>query len=92
MLGGEIDYAVGFQYRDETYETYETGVSEFYDGYQFPCSAGPEIKDCASGRTGLFGFLPPSFPIDEDRDIWSASADTANRHNHLARISLLIVR
>ena len=70
--GGVIDYAVGFQYRDETYET---GVSGFYDGNEFPCAAGPEIKDCTSGRTGLFGFLPPSFPIDEDRDIWSVFAE-----------------
>ena len=72
MGGGQIDYALGFQYRDESYKT---GVSGFYDGVQFPCSAGPEIKDCETGRTGLFGFLPPSFPIDEDRDIWSAFAE-----------------
>ena len=65
---GSLAYAVGFQYRDETYET---GVTGFYDGNEFPCAAGPEIKDCTTGRTGLFGFLPPSFAIDQDRDIWA---------------------
>ena len=68
MGGGAINYAVGFQYRDETYET---GIDGFYNGTEFPCAAGPEIKDCATGRTGLFGFLPPNFDIDEDRDIWA---------------------
>ncbi len=68
MPAGVIDYAVGFQYRDETYESGPTG---FYNGDVFPCSAGPEITDCTTGRTGLFGFLPPGFPIDEDRDIWA---------------------
>jgi outer membrane receptor protein involved in Fe transport len=69
MPAGAIDYAVGFLYRDETYETGQNG--SFYDGEVYPCSAGPEIKDCTSGRTGLFGFLPPGFTIDEDRDIWA---------------------
>ena len=65
---GTISYAVGFQYRDETYESGPTG---FYDGNVYPCAAGPEITDCTTGRTGLFGFLPPGFPIDQDRDIWA---------------------
>lgn len=72
MPAGTIDYAFGFQYRDETYET---GIKGFYDGVEFPCQAGPEIKDCSTGRTGLFGFLPPNFAIDEDRDIWAAFAE-----------------
>ena len=65
---GSVAYAVGFQYRDETYESGPTG---FYNGNNFPCNAGPEIKDCTTGRTGLFGFLPPGFDIDQDRDIWA---------------------
>ena len=67
---GGIDYAVGVQYRDETYQS-GVGVSSFYHGLTYPCAAGPEIKNCATGRTGLFGFLPPSFPIDDSRRLWS---------------------
>ena len=69
LPNGEIDYAVGFQYRDETYESGQGDT--FYNGALYPCSAGPEIKDCTTGRTGLFNFLPPGFDIDEDRDIWA---------------------
>ena len=70
MPAGAIDYAVGGQYRSETYES---GVDDdsFYNGITYPCKAGPEIKNCATGRTGLFGFLPPAFKIDQDRNIWS---------------------
>ena len=70
MPAGSVDYAVGFQYRDETYQS-GVDVNSFYHGLTYPCAAGPEIKDCATGRTGLFGFLPPSFPIDDSRSIWS---------------------
>jgi len=73
MPAGTIDYAFGFQYRDETYESGQYG--NFYDGDVYPCAAGPELKDCTSGRTGLFGFLPPGFEIDEDRDIWAIFAE-----------------
>ena len=71
LAGGNVEYAAGMQYRSETYES---GVddSDFFNGITYPCSAGPEIKDCETGRTGLFGFLPPSFPIDDERRIWSA--------------------
>ena len=34
-----------------------------------PC-VGLDVKDRETGRTGLFK-LPPSFPIDADRDIYS---------------------
>ena len=70
MPAGNIDYAVGVQYRDETYQS-GVDVSSFFNGVTYPCAAGPEIKDCETGRTGLFGFLPPSFPIDDSRSIWS---------------------
>ena len=74
LAGGTVEYAAGLQYRSETYES---GVddSDFFNGVTFPCAAGPEIKDCETGRTGLFGFLPPSFPIDDERNIWSAFAE-----------------
>ena len=70
LPGGELEYAVGAQYRDETYKS---GVStnSFYNGNTYPCTVAPEVKDCTTGRTGLFGFLPPVFPIDDDRTIYS---------------------
>ena len=74
LPGGGVEYAVGAQYRSETYESGVDG-SDYFHGVNFPCAAGPEIKDCDTGRTGLFGFLPPSFPIDDDRRIWSAFAE-----------------
>ena len=66
----ELNYAIGAQWRSETYES---GVLSggLNDGLEYPCIQGPEIKDCATGRTGLFGFLPPGFPIDQDRNIQS---------------------
>jgi len=74
LPAGNIDYAVGFQYRDESYES-GVPAGSFFDAIEFPCAAGPEIKSCTSGQTGLFGFLPPSTPIDEDRDIWGIFAE-----------------
>ena len=74
MQAGAIDYAAGVQYRSETYES-GVATTSFYNGITFPCAAGPEMKDCDTGRTGLFGFLPPSFPIDDERNIWSAFAE-----------------
>jgi len=72
MPTGSIDYALGFQYRDETYES---GIDGFFNGTDFPCAAGPEIQTCDTGQTGLFGFLPPNFDIDEDRDVWAMFAE-----------------
>ena len=69
LPAGNIDYAIGAQYRSETYQSGQDPRSLFY-GPNYPCAAGPEIKDCDTGRTGLFGFLPPSFPIDQERSIW----------------------
>ena len=76
MPAGNVDYAVGVQYRDETYES-GVDVSSFFNGVTYPCAAGPEITDCAIGRTGLFGFLPPSFPIDDGRSIWSVFGEAS---------------
>ncbi len=73
MAAGEIGFAVGAQWRSETYES---GAYEINDFALFPCAAGPEIKDCTSNRNGLFGFLPPVSQIDEDRDIYSLFGET----------------
>ena len=68
LPGGELNFAVGAQLRSETYKS---GPGDINDSAQFPCTAGPEIKDCTTNRSGLFGFLPPSAHIDEDRDIYA---------------------
>ena len=68
LPGGALNFAVGAQWRSETYEVTPFDISDFA---QFPCAAGPEIKDCTTNRNGLFGFLPPISAIDEDRDIYS---------------------
>ena len=44
----------------------------FNDGNAHPCPAGPGITTCPDAeRTGLFGFLPPVFAVDEQRSIYS---------------------
>ena len=66
--GSQVDFAAGLQRR---WESYASGVlaGGLNDGLTYPCVAGPEIKNCERGRTGLFGFLPPGFPIDSSRGI-----------------------
>ena len=74
LPAGGIDYAVGAQLRSETYES-GVAATSFFHGETYPCAAGPQIKDCDTGHTGLFGFLPPVFPIDDKRNVWSAFAE-----------------
>ena len=68
LPGGDLNFAAGFQWRSETYKTTPLAFSDFE---RFPCAAGPEIKDCTTDRIGLYSFLAPGFPIDEERDIYS---------------------
>ena len=68
LPGGVPGFAIGAQWRSETYKVTPFDISDFA---QFPCAAGPEIKDCITNRNGLFGFLPPISAIDEDRSIYS---------------------
>ena len=68
LPGGALNFAAGFQWRHETYRIKPLAFSDFE---QFPCTAGPEIKDCTVDRNGLYSFLSPGFPIDEERDIYS---------------------
>ena len=73
---GNLDaaYALGAQLRNETYESGPIeGLQN--NGVRYPCQAGPEITNCTTSRTGLFGFLPPSFPINESRNIQSLFAE-----------------
>lgn len=66
-----VDFALGAQWRRETYRS-GPPPGAWNDGIAHPCSTGPGITQCAAElRTGLFGFLPPHFAIDEERDIGS---------------------
>ena len=70
VMFDEVNYALGAQWRSESYYS-DVLPGGLNDGDEYPCSAGPEIKDCATGRTGLFGFLPPGFNINQTRNIQS---------------------
>ncbi len=70
LPAGQMAFAAGVQQRSESYAS-NVLSGGLNDGLAYPCVAGPEIKNCATGRTGLFGFLPPGFPIDSDRNIQS---------------------
>ena len=71
LLGNEIDFALGAQWRRETFKNGPI-PGALNDGSVNPCSAGPGITGCPeTERSGLFGYLPPHFTIDEKRDIYS---------------------
>lgn len=77
LPGGAAEYAVGAQWRGETYELkpYTPGEptprgSALHDIAVYPCPGGPEITSCDS-REGLLAYLPPAFPVEDDRGIGS---------------------
>ena len=71
LLGNDIDFALGAQWRRETFENGPLPRA-LNDGDVNPCPAGPGIIDCPEAeRSGLFGYLPPHFTVDETRDIYS---------------------
>ena len=71
VLGNEIDFAIGAQWRRETFENGPI-PGALNDGNVNPCPAGPGISGCPEAeRSGLFGYLPPHFAVDENRDIYS---------------------
>ena len=71
LLGNEVDFALGAQWRRETFENAPT-PGALNDGDVNPCPAGPGITACPEAeRSGLFGYLPPQFTVDESRDIYS---------------------
>ncbi|MCY3932230.1 MAG: TonB-dependent receptor [Acidobacteria bacterium] len=77
LPGGAAEYAVGAQWRGETYELtpYSIGgVSPrggaLHDLEIYPCPGGPEITSCDSPE-GLFVYLPPAFSTEDDRGIGS---------------------
>ena len=71
LLGNEIDFALGAQWRRETFENGPV-PGALNDGGVNPCPAGPGLSGCPEEeRSGLFGYLPPLFVVDEERDIYS---------------------
>ncbi len=71
LLGNEVDFALGAQWRRETFENGPIPGS-LNDGSINPCPAGPGITDCPEAeRSGVFGYLPPHYTVDENRDIYS---------------------
>lgn len=77
LPGGAAEYAVGAQWRGETYELspYTVGAptprgGALHDVAIYPCQGGPDITSC-DNREGVFAYLPPSFPVEDDRGIGS---------------------
>ena len=71
LLGNGIDFALGAQWRRETFENGPV-PGALNDGNVNPCPAGPGITDCPEAeRSGLFGYLPPQYTVNEERDIYS---------------------
>ena len=77
LRGGAAEYAVGAQWRGETYELqpYTLGAptprgGALHDIAIYPCQGGPDITSCEN-REGVFAYLPPAFPVEDDRGIGS---------------------
>ena len=77
LPGGAAEYAVGAQWRGETYELSPYTVGEptprggaLHDIAIYPCQGGPDITSC-DNREGVFAYLPPAFPVEDDRGIGS---------------------
>ncbi len=75
--GGAAEYAVGAQWRGETYELspYTLGAptprgGALHDIAIYPCQGGPDITSC-DNREGVFAYLPPAFPVEDERGIGS---------------------
>lgn len=63
--GGNIAFAVGAQYRIDAYKLDPNDNADFTKN---PCPI-PGQTNCTS-RTGVFGFLGPTNPVDVDRNVW----------------------
>lgn len=77
FAGGAAEYAVGAQWRSETYELrpYSLGAptprgGALHDLGIYPCPGGPDVVSCED-PDGVFIYLPPSFPMEDDRGIGS---------------------
>ena len=77
LPGGAAEYAVGAQWRGETYglTPYSIGGAPprggaLHDIEIYPCPGGPEVTSCDNPE-GLFVYLPPAFSTEADRGIGS---------------------
>ena len=83
LAGGPVEYAVGAQLRQETYDrreySKEVGArgGALQDLSLYPCQSGPALSDCEVGRLGVFSYLPPGHEMDAERSIYSAFAEVA---------------
>ena len=75
LAGGGIGFALGIQWRRETYQ-FGPPPGALNDGAANPCPAGPGITNCGpAGQTGLFGFLPPNYRVAADRGVRSVMGE-----------------
>ena len=77
LPGGAAEYAAGAQWRSETYalNPYTPGAATprggaLHDIAIYPCAGGPDIVSC-DRADGVFSYLPPAFPVSNDRGIGS---------------------
>jgi iron complex outermembrane receptor protein len=69
LWGGKVGWALGAQYRKDTYET---KVDDIYNTDVTPCVATPDffVTNCVS-QTGPFGFVGTSRPVDLSGDVYA---------------------
>ena len=83
LAGGPLQYAFGAQWRREAYERREYSAERgprggaLQDLSLYPCRGGPAIADCATGRTGVFSYLPPGYDVNTSRPIYSVFGEVA---------------
>ena len=77
LPGGAAEYAAGVQWRGEAYKLrpYTVGAptprgGALHDIGVYPCPGGPDVIACEK-QEGVFAYLPPVFPIEDDRGIGS---------------------
>jgi iron complex outermembrane receptor protein len=69
LWGGKIGWALGGQYRTDTYEA---SASSLFNTNETPCVATPDffVTNCAS-QTGPFGFVGTARPTDLSGDVYA---------------------
>ncbi|HYE45561.1 MAG TPA: TonB-dependent receptor, partial [Caulobacter sp.] len=69
LWGGKIGWALGGQYRSDTYET---NPGSLYNTNETPCVATPDffVTNCAF-QTGPFGFVGTARPTDLSGDVYA---------------------
>ncbi|MFZ4604227.1 MAG: TonB-dependent receptor plug domain-containing protein, partial [Caulobacterales bacterium] len=70
LPGGQVAFALGAQYRIDAYTLDPNDNSDFTKN---PCPV-PGQTTCTS-KTGVFGFLGPTNPVDSDRSVWGVFSE-----------------